>query len=459
MTGSFSYTNRKLTTENNTGLSAAGVFVVCLLVISFAYELPLANITPYDRLNPRLFDVAAGLLFLYWLFVGRVKGWRPRLFYPIVFPWFWLMFFFTIATVASPLWIPLKKYYFSIFYLLKYFEVFVVVVIFASIPFTEKDKRKILWVALFGGVWVSFYAVLQYVGLVSIKRYLPTGQEIVQFEQGLYSTLGVTYFHLGMFGVISCLIGMSVYSTSKGFWRFVALLCTLFCFLPSVISGSKAGLIGIAMAMFFMLFQKQYRKNFSTYVAVAFVVLIGLVFIGQSVALERLETGSGGTPVERIKHGFNTLSEVYDYHGPRLLAFGGGFYVVPTKSAGRNGEPNYRVGYGNHNIFLFPLEQAGVGAFVTGLLLWFSVSRNLRRIGKLAPAESTDATLANSMHVFFLVVMVVGIAGQVFYLGFGTEHFTVYQLVMYLLATTMLRFPELQSIQERADTGEKKIRH
>jgi hypothetical protein len=31
--------------------------------------------------------------------------------------------------------------------------------------------------------------------------------------------------------------------------------------------------------------------------------------------------------------------------------------------------------------------------------------------------------------------MVVGLGGEVFFLGFGTEHFTVYQLILFILAT------------------------
>jgi hypothetical protein len=45
------------------------------------------------------------------------------------------------------------------------------------------------------------------------------------------------------------------------------------------------------------------------------------------------------------------------------------------------------------------------------------------------------------MRAFFVTLMIVGIAGQVFYLGFGTEHFTVYQLVLFLLAIKQQAIP------------------
>jgi hypothetical protein len=137
-------------------VTSAGLLVLSLLIFSFAYELPLVNLTRYDRLNPRLFDVAACVLVVYWLFAGSRRGWRIRLRLPVVWPWFWLTVFFGIATVGSFFFIPFETYLFSIFYFLKYIEVLIVVLIFASIPMTSEVKRKLLWVAMWGGSGLPF---------------------------------------------------------------------------------------------------------------------------------------------------------------------------------------------------------------------------------------------------------------------------------------------------------------
>jgi hypothetical protein len=199
-----------------------------------------------------------------------------------------------------------------------------------------------------------------------------------------------------------------------------------------MISGSKAGLLGAGISLSVIMLQREYRSKIGAYLIVALIVAIGFLFLGKSVSMERLEKGSGGTPVQRLMMGFQSISDIYNYHGPRLLAVGGGFYVVPNKS--RTDKPNFRIGYGNHNIFLFPLEQAGIGAFIAALSLWVSVGKGLTRRIRDSVAKSLDKVFATSMRAFFVTLMIVGIAGQVFYLGFGTEHFTVYQLLLFILA-------------------------
>jgi len=415
-------------------VSWCGYLVLSLLVMSFAYELPLINISRFDRLNPRLFDVSAGVFVMYWLFAGRKRGWRLRLRVPVVWPWFWVTLFFGLATLFSVFWIPYDTYLYSIFFFLKYLEAFIVVLIFASIPFSNEVKRKLVWVALLGGAWVSFYALLQYFGIVSTQRFLPTGKEIALFEKGIYSTLGVTYFHVGMFGVLSCLIGFALFVSSTNYRdKILALLLTLLCFVPAMISGSKAGLLGLGIALILIMMQREYRSRFGAYILVLLVVAGGYLFYTKSVARQRLEEGSGGKPAQRLLMGFESLRDIYEYHGPRMLAVGGGFYVVPATPR-MGGKPKYRVGYGNHNIFLFPLEQAGIGAFIAAIGLWVSVAIGLWRRVRRSARDSLDGAFAASMRCYFITLMIVGIAGQVFFLGFGTEHFTVYQLLLFILA-------------------------
>ena len=55
------------------------------------------------------------------------------------------------------------------------------------------------------------------------------------------------------------------------------------------------------------------------------------------------------------------MTQLYSWQGWRLPVFGGGFYAVPQME---QGELVYRQGYGIHNIYLFPVEQGGVLAFV-----------------------------------------------------------------------------------------------
>ena len=426
------YTRWRNAREEEAGkerISRMGFAVLAFMILSFSYELPLVNLTRYDRLNPRLFDVASVLLVLYWLFAGRVSGWRLTWRNPVVKSWLIVCLFFGLATASSRLWIPADKYPYSVFFYLKYLESMVVILLTAAAPWDEEARRKALWVALVGAQWVCLYAILQYFNIVSTHRYLPTGEMIIMFEKGIYSTLGNTYFHLGMYSVLCFLIGLTLIMSSTGLAKLFSIVMTALCVVPAVLSGSKAGFLGLLISSILIVTEKQYRRI----MGIAVVILcvgVGIYLYQTSVTRERIETGHGGTPMQRLMSGPLTLMEAYREHGVRLLLVGGGFYVVPIGG-------KYRIGYGNHNIFLFPLEQAGVGGFLAGLWLWFSLRRGLIRAsregqGKLPVLNS----LASAMKVFLYCLMIVGIAGQVFYFGFGTEHLTDYILVMFLIATT-----------------------
>jgi hypothetical protein len=308
----------------------------------------------------------------------------------------------------------------------------------AAAPLSEDQQAKLLWVALLGGAWVSVYALLQYVGLVSTARYLPTGVEIPMFKQGIYSSLGIGLYHLGMFSVLSCLIGFTVVlCTKRGSAKIAAVCITVLSAIPAMISGSKAGFVGIGAGLFLVMLQKGYRRRFGLYILLLIVIIpLAFLFTG-SLGRERLVKGSGGTPLQRLVMGFDSLADTYRVHGVKLLMVGGGFYVVPVRvgSYVGSGPLRYRIGYGNHNIFLFPLEQAGIGAFVAAFWLWVSVARAFKRRLKIRGQSEFTTAFASSMRAYFIVLMVVGLGGEVFFLGFGTEHFTVYQLILFILAT------------------------
>jgi hypothetical protein len=420
-------------------ITRVGLVLLAFLIASFAYELPLFNLTRYYRLNPRFFDIAALLIVLYWLFFGRQRGWRITLSNPVIKPWLLVNGFFAIATVASMMWVPFDYSRYGVFYFLKYLEGLSVLLIVSSIPFDDKTKKRLLWVALLGGLWVSFYAIFQYLGIFSTERYLATGQEMTLYKQGVYSTLGWTYFHVGMFSVLSTMIGLALFNTSGIGKKLIALVMSVMCAVPAVVSGSRAGLIAFVISVMLVITTTQYRKKIGSYFILALLLLVGGTFYYHSATKERLEGGKGGTIVERLMTGPITLLMAVQYNGYKVLAVGGGFYVVPFNSEdgggfGRGKKPNYRVGYGNHNIFLFPLEQAGLGGFFASLWLWWSIWKSLRVKIKNTIKNTLDNSFATTMQAYFFALMVVGMAGQVFWLGFGTEHSTIYQLLMFVLA-------------------------
>jgi O-antigen ligase len=99
----------------------------------------------------------------------------------------------------------------------------------------------------------------------------------------------------------------------------------------------------------------------------------------------------------------------------------------------KHGELSFRRGYGIHNIYLFSLEQGGIAAMVLFLSFVVVCLKQLRRMTELPASE--DQAFALGMWVFFLGLLLLGWAGQVFWRGFGTENLNCYILVLLVLAT------------------------
>ena len=185
------------------------MFVLCFLMATFAYELPLVQITSRYRLNPRAFDVAAALLISYWLLIGSPRGWRANLSHPLLRPWMTLVSVYMVMAAVTVLFVPFTVFQYSVWFAFRYLLASVVLIIVLSAPLSEQQKRRLLWIGLIGGTWVSFYGVLQMLYIVPSARELPSGGFTSVAAGAITSTLGPSYFHSGQFGILSGIIGLT----------------------------------------------------------------------------------------------------------------------------------------------------------------------------------------------------------------------------------------------------------
>lgn len=425
-------------------LGGGAMFVLCFLVASFSYELPLVYITSRYRLNPRLFDVAAAALIFYWLLFGNPRGWRVNLGHPLFKPWLTLVSVFVFMAAVTVLFVPLDLFRYSAWFAFRYVLASIVLLIVLSAPLTETQKRRLLWVALFGGTWVSFYGILQILGIASATRILPNGDETEVAIGAITSTLGPSYFHVGQFGILSGIIGLTLFRCSNGFPRMIAGILGPFTMIPAVASGSRAGFLGLLIALAVLGSQREYRKYVTSFLMGGFVAaVVGFAYSG-SLTESRI-TSHGATTEAKTQVGIvrsqqfiRTFELVEETVGPRLWVFGGGFYVTPIGS-------RHRVGYGVHNIFLFPLEQAGVFGFAASIWVWITLWRGLRPRRKRPPENLTDTYLRVGMFSYLAALAIIGWGGQIFWLGFGNENLGTYQFLLFGLAMMSSRTQEAES--------------
>ena len=414
-------------------LTAFEFFLIAFVIASFAYEIPLVYLTSYYKLNPYLFDIAALMLIFYWLLVGRNKGWRlsRALRNPLVVPWLVIVGTFFWATIVSAAWVPRDHFVYSVFYFLKYVEGLAVLLIVLAAPLDERAKRRLLWVALLGGTWVAFYALLQFFGIAGTMRVIPKGFDVTMEGTGIYSTLGTTYFHAGWFGVVSTLVGLALFLSSRGPLRLVALVLTPFCAIPAVVSGTRAAFYGLGIAFLAIATRREYRRYLGTWILALLVAAFVNFFYSQSITMQRIEERQGlrGSAPGRIESPLRTIAEGMREHFPIMVIAGGGFYVVPRGS-------NWRHGYGVHNIFMRPLEQAGIFSFIASIWMWIRLGTHLGRRRRTPSANALDESYRVAMFGFFVALLVLGWGGQTFWLDHGTEHLGSYMILLLGLALT-----------------------
>ncbi len=401
----------------------AAVFWCGLLLLSLSYELPLYELTSYDRLNPRLFDVVLVLAALF-------SGWRLRIKDAFVGSWLAVTLSFVLIGGLSFLFLLPDDYrYFSLFYAIKYVEIMLFLLIISGFDWSREQIATLIKCFVAGVAFAGAWGILQKIGILPSERYLPSG-ELINVSQGaILSTYGPTYFHAGIMGAMGATAALALRMENRLGWLWFVPLFALSVFL-AVFAGSRAGLALFLFAASLLLFRKSLYVVLGVFVVTLVLLLPGVIdyVIGESVTVQRIMDTEHANSVEgRISLGtLGQLARLIDYHGAGIFLYGGGFYAVPMPDL--TGLVRYRVGYGIHNIHLFPLEQAGIMGFLACVTFWVvSLTKAWRaRRGGLG---------ASGLSLLVGIVL-IGWAGQIFFLGFGTENMLAAQLgVIYLMIT------------------------
>jgi hypothetical protein len=124
---------------------------------------------------------------------------------------------------------------------------------------------------------------------------------------------------------------------------------------------------------------------------------------------------------------------------------GSGFYVAPAQEGSLY---RYRVGYGIHNTFLFPLEQGGLSAAILFIVFLIATMRKLNGVRR--HGLESDRALAIAALSYMLASLPAYLGGQIFWVGFGTGHFNALLVIVLLLAVRPVKVTFDQTkIQDR----------
>ncbi|MBN1515453.1 hypothetical protein JXA32_02680 [Candidatus Sumerlaeota bacterium] len=409
---------------------------LCGLILSFAYELPLWQPTPYDRVNPRLFDV---------MFLIGVVGVLPHLRHGIRVSWLFRIWasivgvFCFCATVWTIAILPWEYGQFSLFFAAKYIEGLIVIYIGTQIPLDARQKKIIHQLIVCGGVFVALYAIPQY-GSKPTEWAISGGKTVKSFEGAIFGPLSRTYFHIGLFSVLSFAMTLTLVPSIRSVPRsWLCLGLAFFVAWPALACGSRAAIAGTAIVLLVSVWLKPMLMRKSLVFAImaaCFVYLAGFNVRSfdanqASLGFKRFEIyrNTENSIMNRIR--FDYSIDRYMFDGLPVPFIGAGFYVAPI-SEGLN-SLRYRVGYGIHNSYFFAFEQGGTAAFVLFLLF---LACGIHRLNKMRKSRmSVDVQFALGLYAYMVFVLINGFAGQGFWRGFGTGNFNTYVILLLIIAT------------------------
>jgi hypothetical protein len=407
---------------------------LCSLILSFAYERPLAYLTPFDRTNPRLFDllVIIGILTVLPRLRNRLK--LPRQFKI----WGLLVSWFCFCAVIWAIIFDWQYGKFSLFAATKYIEGLLAIYMAISIPLDSRRKRILHGMLVLGGIFVAIYCLPEFF-FRSSEVVVREGLVVNYGEGVLVGPYGASYFQLAQSSSLFFAFALTFFlSTYNKILRYSGPLIVTFVAWPLVFSGARTGLALMLISTAILIcFEKRLRK-----ITIFLVIVLSLVFLAFDTSsiskgieagntIQRLQNNEGGKDSIETR-----MSQIFSFpwssyqEGNLLPLIGGGFYVVPASFLGSS--YYYRIDYGIHSIYLFPLEQAGILGLV--LFLWFLFTSAKGLFAKIKERHSTDLNFANSFFAYFIASLVVGIGGHNFWQGFASGNFNTCFMICLLIA-------------------------
>ena len=415
---------------------------IWLFFFSFAYEKPLFIISSFDRINPRLFDLVLllGLPFL-------LKN-RKIYIIPVLKQWVIIIMWFTFVVLIGALYFPIAVdvKIFMFYFLFEYYKGLLAIYIFLNIPKKYYSVQTIMSALIAGGLFVALYCVYEL--RLGVTETFVTGDIFITKPAGtVWGPYIGSYFEIALFVPLAFSIAFIKALYSKGQVRILLFVLAFFISWPVFFTGSRTAiflflltLLGIILLIF--------KKSLLTFFLLIFVSISTLFFMDQTsffsnptenYTLDRLislEADSHEDSIfNRISLGMNFSLSNYDY-GNAMPYIGGGFYVAPV-----DGMP--RVGYGIHNIFLFPFEQSGLIGLILFMIFIYVTIRTFRAGLKRLDKNSLIYGFIVALYSYFIASFLMGISAHTFWGGFSTYNFNHLRIIL-LVVVSMIVYDHMK---------------
>lgn len=412
------------------------------LILSFAHERPILVLTSMDRINPRLFDVMVVIGVLLVLPRLRRAVQLPQEFYY----WAFIVTVFVFcAVIYAAFLLPFQYGAYSLFFAAKYLQCLLAIYLALKIPLSQEQKVKVMWSIAIAGTYVAMYCIFQFFTTSPGSQVeVAPGKFIRYFGHVLTGPLSYSYLHLAVFSPLCAIVTLSLIETVRGAMRRWSILAlAAFISWPMFFSGSRTGLgVLVFSVVIGLLLLRSVKSSLIVLVLVIGVVLtvvqnpLNLDAVNESNTFSRFSQseGSHNSIANRLSKIFTFEFGKYKW-GMLMPLIGGGFYTVPV---GDEYSERYRVGYGIHNSYLFPLEQGGLFAFFAYLIFLIVVIKKLNWLRRTK--KGVDRALAVAALSYMLALLPAFLAGPLIWIG-GTGNFNALFIIFLLVAIRSTKMP------------------
>jgi len=412
-------------------------FWVYLLFFSFAYDRPVFALFGLLRVDPRPFDLVFCGFMLYALSNSAALKQRLATDWFMKRPLRLILGWAAIVVAFQFLWIPWEYQLFSLFYLIRYVQLYLAVWLVATSALSDDQRGRAIRVFLLTVIFVAAYGVMQYMGKISVVQYRSdgsilkmTGTQAADLQVRISSTLGYHYAYFGSYCVLGVILAFLVILGEKrvrGTTVFlVGAIVSGLCGMVLSQSLSAHGTLFLAGALAVWNSIKTSGRQMVRYATLlVFIVLAGFVvlkyapssvtarFYGMWDKTFSEESGAVAydteNPIQRLSGTADYLPYYLSNSEPIELLFGRGFYVA------RGIGDERRIGYGIHNSIVFMLEQLGPVGFFLGLnLIWVFIVTPWRQMHRPS-SEHFLRVCGQVVFAWALALIIAGLSGQIFW--------------------------------------------
>ncbi len=298
---------------------------------------------------------------------------------------------------------------FKMFSQVQYFLLFW---LFAVLPQTADDRRRIIWWMLAFGALVAVVGLAQGAGIGSVKRLLQvlyaSSHESVAATAGRVTSLLGSWNSLGIFMMAVCLISWALLLETEGNGQRLLLVGVLAaCGLCLVASGSYAGILGLAIGLCILQLLSRHRARslplVLTVVIIAIPFAVALHPFLQALVQKRLadQFQSGSWMPQTLAYRFYVWRTIFipaiQAHFPWAV-----YPTVPTYYAWQFEESQYIL-------LLFRTGLIGFLSFLGWLVVTIGwLYQGYRRL------DGFDKAIASAALAIVLVLAIAGFTNEVF---------------------------------------------